>query len=396
VPKYFHYAFILSVCIAVETAGAWKVEGQFIMESTSFFHSPQFEDQARDHFSLQLEPEFRSSISQKAHLIFTPYYRWDKADSQARHFDLRELSLQSYAGDWEWTIGISRVFWGVTESLHLVDIINQTDLVVSLDGETKLGQPMIMLGWKTDIGMLESFILPCYRARTFAGPNGRLRMEPSVQSGLDDLSCRSPDNSLDFALRWSHTRNDVDLAVSYFNGTSREPNLILITQDSKTWFKDSYEDIRQLGLELALVNDGWLWKLEAIHRTHQSTSFWATVGGFEYTFTGIGTTSWDLGLLMEYQYDDRGELPNVLAQNDIFLGQRWVWNDFSDTDFLAGVVVDGDNSQRRTLRIEFGRRLSNSVALSAQAYFFSSEDLVDPGYVLRRDDHLRLSLEYYF
>ncbi|MDD7885073.1 hypothetical protein [Flavivirga sp. 57AJ16] len=38
----------------------------------------------------------------------------------------------------------------MTESNHLVDIINQTDAVETFDGEEKLGQPMVQLSWGTD------------------------------------------------------------------------------------------------------------------------------------------------------------------------------------------------------------------------------------------------------
>ena len=41
--------------------------------------------------------------------------------------------------DWSLSIGLGKVFWGVTEFNHLVDVINQTDLVEGIDGEAKLG-----------------------------------------------------------------------------------------------------------------------------------------------------------------------------------------------------------------------------------------------------------------
>ena len=47
---------------------------------------------------------------------------------------LRELSLLWISGNWETRIGVSKVFWGVAESQHLVDTINQTDLAANPDG----------------------------------------------------------------------------------------------------------------------------------------------------------------------------------------------------------------------------------------------------------------------
>jgi len=47
-------------------------------------------------------------------------------------------------------VGINSVFWRVVESNHLVDILNQTDLIEDIDGEEKLGQPMISLSTQQD------------------------------------------------------------------------------------------------------------------------------------------------------------------------------------------------------------------------------------------------------
>ena len=49
-------------------------------------------------------------------------------------------------------VGVGKVFWGVTESQHLVDIINQTDLVENIDTEDKLGQPMLETTWLQNWG----------------------------------------------------------------------------------------------------------------------------------------------------------------------------------------------------------------------------------------------------
>ena len=76
---------------------------------------------------------------------------------------------------WDLTAGFDKVFWGVMESSHLVDYINQTDAVEDVDGEDKLGQPMLHLGLQRDWGDLNFFYLPYFRERTFPGRHGRLR-----------------------------------------------------------------------------------------------------------------------------------------------------------------------------------------------------------------------------
>ena len=52
-----------------------------------------------------------------------PYY--DRKDSQRTHADLRKPNDLVFGeigdGEWELRLGVDRVFWGVTESQHLVD-----------------------------------------------------------------------------------------------------------------------------------------------------------------------------------------------------------------------------------------------------------------------------------
>ena len=56
-------------------------------------------------------------------------------------------------------VGVGKVFWGVTESRHLVDVVNQSDFVEDLDGEDKLCQPMLALTLKLVWGTFDLFVL---------------------------------------------------------------------------------------------------------------------------------------------------------------------------------------------------------------------------------------------
>ena len=93
-------------------------------------------------------------------------------DGERTHFDVRELYWETFGETWDLRIGIARVFWGVVETQHLVDIINQTDTVENSDGEDKLGQPMINLSLVRDWGTVDLFVLPGFRERTFRGVSG--------------------------------------------------------------------------------------------------------------------------------------------------------------------------------------------------------------------------------
>lgn len=78
------------------------------------------------------------------------------------------------------------------------------------------------------------------------------------------------------------------------------------------------------------------------------------------------------------------------------LGFRLVVNDIDGTEVLFGAVQDLDESGGYTGFLEASSRITDQWKWKFDAYFFGSEDISDPLYFLRREDHIQVSLEYYF
>ena len=107
--------------------------------------------------SLMLQPEFRQSWNEdEDRLTFVPFARLDANDDHRTHFDVRELNWFHTGDSWDLRVGVGKVFWGVAESRHLVNIINQDDRVEDIDEEDKLGQPMVNLNLSQDWGNLSA------------------------------------------------------------------------------------------------------------------------------------------------------------------------------------------------------------------------------------------------
>lgn len=186
----------------------YSLSGYAAVELRSFPFEPGFQDQDDTHISpaFIFEPEFNFKWREgKDRLTFKPYMLLDAYDNNRSHFDIRELSFLHQGKGWDVLVGVSKVFWGVTESRHLVDIVNQSDTVVDGDGEDKLGQPMINLNVEGDWGALAMFVLPRHRKRTFAGDDDRFRGPLVIADNLTSYEARSGKNHVDFAARWSHT-----------------------------------------------------------------------------------------------------------------------------------------------------------------------------------------------
>ena len=118
----------------------------------------------------------------------------------------------------------------------------------------------------------------------------------------------------------------------------------------------------------------------------------ALVGGFEYTLYGLLDSSTDLGLLFEYQFDDRVD---SLFDNDIALGARLALNDVQSTEVLAALSTDLDN-QSQFVSVEASRRLTDVWHIEAELRWFANIASTDPLYLIRQDDYLQLELKRYF
>ncbi|WP_295877136.1 hypothetical protein [uncultured Zhongshania sp.] len=328
------------------------------------------------------------------------FYRYDSQDDERSHADLREFYWQHVGNSWELTVGVNTIFWGVTESQHLVDIINQTDFIEAPDGEDKLGQPMIHYASIQDWGVVDVFVLPTFREREFAGKEGRLRSIPITLNDAEQYQSDKKEEHIDYALRWSHYLGDWNVGLSWFNGTSREPLYLPRATAAGIALIPYYALIEQSGIDAQYVSGDWLWKLEAIYRRSIGHSladnYAASTAGFEYTLTGINSLFWDLGLLLEYSYDSRPRLNASPFQNDIFVGGRLSLNDVASSEILFGYSQDVDDQDSRSAFMEASTRIGDSTRVTAELYHFHSDDSLDPIYSLRRDSYVEIGLEYYY
>jgi len=390
---------------AVLTAGAaqgaelreqWRLNGRIGVEGRGFARDPAYPDQGDGgEASLVLNPELDwHSKSDRYQAGFEPFLRLDGQDKERTHYDVREAYWRARWRRWELTAGVNRVFWGVTESRHLVDVINQTDLVEDIDGEDKLGQPMIEIATDGRWGRLEGFALLGFRDRTFPGAGGRLRSPLPVDTDAAEFESGAGRGRIDGALRWSHYFGDWDVGVHLFRGTDREP--VLVPDFAGQRFVPYYSLIDQAGIDLQYTHDAWLFKLEALSRAGEGDRFGASVGGFEYTFYQVGDSAADVGLLVEYLYDGRdATAPPTIYDDDVFVGSRLAWNDAFDTQLLAGVIVDrNDGSVAAFLEAE--RRVGNRIKLELELRWFANVAATNTLWPLESDSHLTVRLSRYF
>lgn len=369
------------------------VSGEARLYPNSAIHLGQ-DDQS---VSIAAQPEYYHAWENGSSFTLVPFLWLDSADSERSHFDLREMTFLWLQEQFEVRLGVRKVFWGATEVLHLIDIINQTDLVENTDTEDKLGQPMVNVSLARDWGTLDFFLLPYFRERTFPGRDGRLRSSLVVDTDRARFESSAEEWHTDWAVRYVHTIEDVDIGLYHFMGTSREPTLLPGADGSgNPILIPFYEQINQTGLDATYVVGDWLWKLEALYRAGQGNEdFFAVTGGFEYTFTGIFNSRMDLGVIGEWMYDDRGDDATTAFENDVAFGLRLAVNDPASTEVLFGWVQDVE-SDTRFLFLEASRRFGDHWKLEMEIRTFLDQPSDDLLFALRDDDLIQVELFYYF
>ena len=393
--RYLLVLMLLGTFVPATTA---EIRGYAALEGRGYFDDADF-GQDNEQYSFVFEPEY---FYEGESSLFTAqiFIREDSLDDERSHVDLRELSWLYYSDDWELRLGISKVFWGVAESQHLVDIINQTDAVENVDGEDKLGQPMINLTLIRDWGNLDIFVLPYFRERTFTGVDGRFRAPLPIDDSLTTYASSDEENHIDTAIRWSSTLGNWDIGIGHFSGTSREPRFIPKLQNNQLVLAPHYTTIDQTSLDLQATIDSWLWKLELISNSGFDVDrYTAAVFGFEYSFYDIAESGIDLGWILEYQFDERKiDYAGIRLLDSLVIGSRIAWNDEQSTELLIGAGLNElDNI---FWNIEASRRLGDSWKLTTEARILTaideSQQFESPLFAVRNDSFIQVEIAYYF
>ena len=417
----------LAASIACSTpAGAGDMRGNLSAQADYFFSEaaqPDADWQASG--SVSADVEFYQQIADNVSLIMRPFVRVDTQNDDRTHADMREFILttngQTERGAaWEFSGGLGQVFWGVTESRNPVDVINQIDTLEGADGADKLGQLMLTFKWFNDYGDFEIYALPHFRERSFISAEGRPFAGFTVNRAATSFESSEGTRHVDAAVRWSRSFDSWDIGLHYFTGTSRDPAFV---PSGPAELAPRYQQMQQTGIDALGIYGDLNVKAEIIYRRGDEFENHAqAVFGSEYTLVGalaplqdkeLLPTDWcaeatqiplvallcndrlDVGLVIEYLWDERDELSSQPFQNDLLAGLRFAFNDERSSEALIGIVRDLDNSST-TFSLEASTRLFESFRLSAELRSFSNTSEDPFLQTLADEDFLSIELSYFF
>ena len=402
-------AALVLVAAASAEAQTLDFSGDLSLQGRWYPESPLFPGQRSSTGGLVAEPTLYADLAKTTSVTLTAFYRYDSADSQRTHADLREAYVLTYGdwdeNSWELRLGVDRVFWGVAELHNVVDIVNQVDLVEHPRDRPKLGQPMAHLTISGDWGIAESFVLPYHRKRTFPGRTGRHRSSLMIDENALYESA-AEEHHVDFAFRYSNSVDLLDIGLSAFVGTNREPVFLVGPQAGPLAASDAplipyYEQIRQFGVDAQLTTEPWLYKLEAIYRTgarnllNREEDYGASIFGLERTFYALFDSRIDLTFLAEWHYDDRERRATSAWDNDLFIAGALAFNDVASTELVTGILGDLRHDYR-ALSAELKHRLSTGWSMRLEGIAILSADPQDLTYEGRRDSYVGAEFTYSF
>lgn len=313
--------------------------------------SSRFSDRHSHAASVLGAVELRRALTPGADLLLALEGKAGLHAAAADAFDLRELLFVTRHGDTELSVGIGRVFWGVAEARHLVNIINQPDYRFASDGLTALGQPMLSAATVRYGVRWQAFLLPCYRPQALPR-QGRTRGAAQADNDSGawiDMRC----TRLDSALRAEWSDGPADIGLAYFNGHARDP--VAHSEMAR------YPVLRRWSLDAQLTLGSFLWKAEALREASSWHRRHASVAGVEYTFAQLAS-SVDLGIL--YENLRESDCPAFTCANVV--GVRIGANDSAGTQLLVTrSTAVGTHAASYLVRAE--RRWSHHVSMKLEA-----------------------------
>jgi hypothetical protein len=263
---------------------------------------------------------------------------------------------------------------------------------------------MVKLSTEQDWGIIDFFVLPGFRERTFPGVEGRPRPNVVIDTDSDAIyDFSSGQDHVDLAVRYSHYIGEWEFGLSYFSGVGREPSdFVPIAFDASgqpTVVVPVYSLINQAGIDGQAFFGDWTWKLEAINTEFRSgarkgSHNFQSVFGFEYTWVGFTGDVSDLGFVVEYHYSDRNKRETIF-DNDLATALRYVMNDAQSTEVLFGFLTDAETYTISSF-IEASTRLGESWVLEGELRTYSGTEEGRPLFSYRFDNFVQVDLAYYF
>ena len=313
--------------------------------------------------------------------------RKSRNDKGKNIVEARQFVIGRPIGEVDVYVGNRQLFWGVTESNNVVDYVNQKDAAAGRSSENKLGAPSVSFEFYPGDAEFQYVYMPVFREQTFNDQFAHPGLGLSLNSA--EFSVEKGNLAGDHAFRYSNSFGALDYGISGFYGTARDPILSVDINGRATPY---YPEYRAFGVDLQYTGDSTLYKAEIAIGEQDAVATSAYVVGVEKTLYSVGTSDWDLGILIETQYDDR---PQAVSKRFYVGGVRFTANNANDTNALLLYSQD-ETGKQESYVMQFSHRLRSGVTLEAEYIDYFSSEAALPFHNLMDDTSLTIGVGVYF
>lgn len=397
---HFLFLFLLINFHLLAEGYEWEINNEIGFDIREFHKEEAFPNQ-KNTYSSYLKSEIYLEVTEKLNFISEPYYRYDHNDKERSLFNFKENYLLYFKGNSEVKIGIAQIFWGVTESKNLVDIINVYDATDG-DQKAKLGQSMLSYStYFESAGIFDFYYLPFFSKKPQIGESGRLRLAKPIENYDVIYSGGAGEKVPSWAFKWEKNIGMSDFSIQVFRGNSRDNSTIPLIEGTTLKYFAGYERISQLGAYMQTISGPYIFKVEAIRRHGQKNAnnlrenYYSYTLGAEYLLNRLFEKVWDLSLFIEYSNDDRANDSTDIMQNDIFMAGKLLFNDVNGAELLIGSTFDLDGGGN-TSNVEVSSRITEDIRVTGTYQSYWSTNNKDPLHDFRRDNYLGIKVIKYF
>ena len=126
--------FFLYLCLLILSKNVFALEyksyGYIQPEFSYFIDGKGKHNQSEDKSSVFGQGTFIAYLQEDSSKItIKAIGRYDDKDNNRTYFDLQKFKYEYFLDDATLSIGNDIIFWGVNESFHVVDIINQSNTI---------------------------------------------------------------------------------------------------------------------------------------------------------------------------------------------------------------------------------------------------------------------------
>ena len=292
-----------------------------------------------------------------------------KEDNKRSYIRLNELYYQKDFENDKILFGKSIRFWGALEASNITDVFNQQELRSKPSKTDKKGAYNIEYTHYYDDSEISIIVKIHEENNDMASSSYYYNNLPLKYS--KKLKSKSNKNRASIYLKYTGSLSEdiyLDYSFIYLNGFDSQRYLSV---ENNTFSQNIYL-VNKFINYYTLVSDSTLYKLEFVYtdilNDKKISNYIHAALGLEHSLEAFDNSS-ELSLLAEYYYFKNLENNKLgdknlgkVFQNDLFLALRYKLNDFRDSTFLLGALIDSEYKEQ-SYSLEYESSLIDSLKL---------------------------------